>query len=595
MKKATNILPAVILPFILSLAFTAPTFAQTAQQSLETIIDEQGAIELYHSDKNFKLLYSESQDQLNNRYKIATEALNKIISVGTAEQIKAAKFYLNNIKNDVADIYRRTSDFQTCLKLSNEVEQSVLDFKNSNFPIIFKIKGQDFQINQTNIESLKPQIYFNKAICLNELGESRFKEAYQAGSNYLNLSGIANFKKFYMQSLMLKILFNSTEQQELEMASVDTQNELSLQTLENYTASSKEDRIKDNENYPKTIENIEFTLEFVSFSKIIENNEIVDTKTLNMYGKSVALLYDLGYTLTAKTFFNFALKKGYDNTDILRKTGLAVATATKNNALGISILDKIVPLYALADCENIYTFSNDYYRFGDDKKGNILYKQAKDCKLKKINDSISFARNLRRNQRNFHFFLGLNLIPAFSNSYGGVLNIGAKNFITEFSYLNVKKQEERYLDLDGQSIGDIQKHNWDGYVGHMILKSVSGHGNRNIYGHSGILFGLSKKTFEPFSSIVTAPDKRTFKTNFAPTNKQYIAMLNFGFTMVKFFGVDFYVGIGGAYNTFESGNSDKELWDTLGYTYDDKMINYRKKNYWSLIGRAGISIGIGSR
>ncbi len=191
--------------------------------------------------------------------------------------------------------------------------------------------------------------------------------------------------------------------------------------------------------------------------------------------------------------FNDAVKYGYAVVNVLRKTGLEVATSTKNNALGIAILDKIVPLYALTDCENLTAFSIDYYRFGDEKKGGILEKQARACKQKKTNDSLNYQHYLRRNERNFHFLLGINLIPAFSNSYGGVLNIGAKNFIAEFSYLNVKKQDEKFIDLDGQSIGEIQKHTWDGYA------------------------------------------------------------------------------------------------------FDDKMINNRKPNYWSLIGRAGISVGIGNR
>ena len=377
------------------------------------------------------------------------------------------------------------------------------------------------------------------------------------------------------------------------MITTDAENLLRLQTLETYTALSKEDRIRADSYFPKTLENIEFVLNFIQFANIIDKNEAVDTKTLNTYGKCTSLLYDLDYTTSANTFFKFALKKGYNDVYVLKKTGLNVATATNNKALGIEILDKITPSFQLTDCDNLEALGNDYYAFGNAAKGAILKKQAQDCKIKKQNEAIRIATAARRNERDFHFLLGLNLIPAFSNNYGVVLNIGAKKFITEFSYLNVKKQDEKFIDLDGQSIGEIQKHNWNGYVGHVAFKSVKTSFNRHAYSHTGILFALSQKTFEPFSSVVTSPDKRSFSANFAPTNKQYIAMINVGYTIVKFLGIDFYAGIGGAYNTFDGGN--KDYWNKEGYTFDDKMVNNRKPNYWSLIGRAGISVGIGNR
>ncbi len=609
MKKAINILHVLIFIFVGS-----SIFAQTAQQNLETIIDEQGAIKLYKNDKTFSLKNEKNADDLNKRYTIATEAFERIITSGTTEQIKAAKIYSTFLYNDLASIYVSASEYQTSLKFSKKAEEILSAFKNNDFPVNFKIKGQDYNYKFDVINDQEQSLFFNRVNCLYILGldslpgydphpelnrnkstytTEKFKEAFIAGNNYLNLPEIPTFQKYYIQSVLLDILFKSNEQNSSEMITTDAENILRLQTLQTYTALSKEDRIRADSYYPKTLENIEFNLVFIRFSNIIDKNEPVDSKTLNTYGKIISLLYDLDYTSAAKTFFKFALKKGYNDVDVLRKTGLKLATATNNKVLGIEILDKIVPSFQLTDCENLEALSNNYYAFGEVTKGALLKNQAQNCKLKKQNEATSIANDARRAEKDIHFLLGLNLVPAFSNNYGIVLNIGAKNFITEFSYLNVKKQDEKYIDLDGQSIGDIQKHNWNGYVGHVAFKSVKKSFNRHFYSHTGILFALSQKTFEPFFTTVTSPDKRSFSANFAPTNKQYIAMVNVGYTMVKFFGIDFYAGIGGAYNTFDGGN--KDYWNKEGYTFDDKMVNNRKPSYWSLIGRAGISVGIGNR
>ena len=608
MNKVIYILHVFIFIF-----FSASIFAQTAQQSLETIIDEQGAFYLYANDGNFSLKNEKNLDDLNKRYTIATEAFDRIMTSGTAEQIKVAKLCFSNIYNDIAYIYSKASDEQTSLKFSKKAEEIILAFKNSDFPLNFKNKGKDVYYDFHAVEGRKEDLFYNETYSLYKQGKDslggyrargslekesvwkveKFKEAFIAGNNFLNLSTIPNVRKYFIQSFLLDILYNSNAQKKLEMATIDAQNALRLQTLENYTALSEADRTKAKKGFPQVLNNIEFVLNFIQFTNIIDKNEAVDTKTLNTYGNCISLLYDLDYTISANTFFKFALKKGYNDVYVLKKTGLNVATATNNKALGIEILDKITPSFQLTDCDNLEALGNYYYAFGNAAKGEILKKQAQDCKIKKQNEAIRIANDARRNERDFHFLLGLNLIPAFSNNYGVVLNIGAKKFITEFSYLNVKKQDEKFIDLDGQSIGEIQKHNWNGYVGHVAFKSVKTSFNRHAYSHTGILFALSQKTFEPFSSVVTSPDKRSFSANFAPTNKQYIAMINVGYTIVKFLGIDFYAGIGGAYNTFDGGN--KDYWNKEGYTFDDKMVNNRKPNYWSLIGRAGISVGIGNR
>jgi hypothetical protein len=68
-------------------------------------------------------------------------------------------------------------------------------------------------------------------------------------------------------------------------------------------------------------------------------------------------------------------------------------------------------------------------------------------------------------------------------------------------------------------------------------------------------------------------------------------MFNYGVMGARVFGMDLFFGVGAAYNTF-NGNSEK-YWRNPDYIIEDKMMQYRVKNYWSFTMRMGLSIGIG--
>jgi hypothetical protein len=191
-------------------------------------------------------------------------------------------------------------------------------------------------------------------------------------------------------------------------------------------------------------------------------------------------------------------------------------------------------------------------------------------------------------------YAGINLFPLLikPRDFGLALNIGGKNMVTEFSYLKVNSKSENYFDLDLKNVNDVPQHYWSGSYSHVNFKFPSDDWNNGrARPYVGLVLSYNERTFDPFPVNITSITTGLLESKIsAPTSKQYAGLINFGFMGVNGFGIDFFMGMGAAYNNFDAHLTEYENEE---YIIDDALVANRPSTYWSFIMRMGISVGIG--
>jgi len=268
---------------------------------------------------------------------------------------------------------------------------------------------------------------------------------------------------------------------------------------------------------------------------------------------------------------------------------------------GLAILSAVY-----TTCPELLWLANEYASLNNTIYSNMFNQKAEECLKEQAQRDKEAAENeaalkrqqerqYRRNNRDYFFYTGLNIFPLFGPEpdYGIAVNFGSNRFILELSGLQVNQKKENFFDLDLREIDDVQDHYWDGYFAHANFKFTNDDWNDGRGGYyAGFLLAYNERTFEPFQSNVTNVNTGiTQLVDFSPTSSQYILMFNYGVMGARIFGMDMFLGLGAAYNTF-NGN-DTKYWRNPDYNIEDRMMQYRVKNYWSYTMRMGISMGIG--
>jgi hypothetical protein len=175
-----------------------------------------------------------------------------------------------------------------------------------------------------------------------------------------------------------------------------------------------------------------------------------------------------------------------------------------------------------------------------------------------------------------------------------VLNIGIRNLIVEGSYLKVNSKRENTFDLDMRNISADEDRYWSGSFSHIAFKfpGKGGWDEPQARGYAGFLLAYNERTFQPFySNVMNLATKTSTSELFQPKSTQYIMMFNYGAMLVKGMGIDAFIGIGAAYNTFDGGNAT--YYRNADFEVSDAFVQNRPKNYWSYTMRIGVTMGLG--
>jgi hypothetical protein len=572
--------------------FSTTVFAQTPKENLAKGIDTYNALREYSRTLTAETLTDENMGDVKNRVELGTPLFDKVVKEGTADQIRVARYFKANLQYELAYMYALKGDNDAAYDALKALENSITTYKSSDFPMTYDYSGKIFKITWENFAAVQAEYFTTFGEISYNL--TKYEDAYASMKNVLATKNASAWLRY---TAVNKILDIRTKNKAL--ISDDDYPNFSLKSMKTYADLSAEDKktVVDN-NYPT------WERGYKIFNNSIDN--VPNSQNLTpKIGEAALILRGVNENEKAAKFFTFALKNGWGTTMIWKNDVLPTAKITNDKVLGINVLGRLVTAVNVTDCEELDAFARDYAQFGDVSKSAEMKKKGDACRRQKEAEAKRLAdekqaqeerraRENRRANRDAHFFVGVNLFPLFAKptNVGGVVNFGAKKTLIELAYLSIAKKKENFYDLELRDIKDAQEHKWDGFFTHVALKYSPKGFKRILSSYSGLLVGYGQRTFEPFSSNVT--NKLTNKTvskAFNPTNKQYIGMVNFGYMTSKLFGIDMYLGLGAAYNQFDGGNV--EVWNNDNFTIEDKMVGNRKANYFSFIGRIGVSIGFG--
>jgi hypothetical protein len=577
--------------------------AQTAKQDLEKGIEILNVLKDYSKDFTSQNITDANVKEVESRNEKALVLFNKAAASGTADEIKAAKYFKTNTRYKLGTVYAAKGRNKDAMSVLKEIETDMNGYTEPIFPIKYALLDKKLQVNFKEFAATQNEFYGLMGQILMDAGKKT--EALVYLQKTIKSSYATNLVKF---SAYNKLLTEKKKDAKFDKEMLDW----SYAMMEQYDMLSEDQKkvLKDNgsANYTAAAGFFKAALEKIPLS--VEKANICSKAAL-FIAKYIDVVKEPAAEKRkqngeyAKVWFKTAIDDGKDDRQMLEEA-LKVAKTLEGNKseFGKSVLDKIASKLFPTQCEGFNKVADEYTYFGNTKKANEYKNKSEDCRAKQEVEAKRLAEERRKEQevlekerkrlsRESHFFVGTQVVPLFFKGYGGVMNIGAQNTLFEASFLHLSNKKETFFDLQMKNVKDVPEHRWNGFFAHIAYKGANRNGStktKKIY--TGFLLGYNQRTFDTFSSEVmnTSDSKKVVKT-FSPTTKQYLLMVNCGMMLLKKWGVDVFGGVGATYNKFDGGNA--EVWNKTGYKITDKMVANRKPTYFGFTGRVGISIGFG--
>lgn len=596
--------------FPLRLLFVVPLFfisitccAQSSDEWIDRAVHKYNAFN-YWSDT---VTNSSNKDTyINaalNELKLIQSDLTNAKAGATMNQLQVIEYFDMNALYNVGFLYGKMGEETQSISYMRQVEQRMSKFTEGSFPLRYLFEGKNYVVNYSNFEPTRMEFYVGFGELL---GRKGFYE--EAKTNLLQATTFSyesNAFRFiaYDQLISLSDHLPLTNTEKLEYGSksmyyftqMDEQTRASLvagfgaslfRYKQFFLLALEEETKKLNQSVSayalSAAQSAQWMLEHTeSFTEELECQ-------LMLYDCYRAVLFcgDMDRQ-RIRTAYDYYKTNDPSNVEC-RDRGLAI--------LGPSSIT----------CLDFQWTADEYKSMNNDLFFTTYQQLAIDCTVEKIKQQKEEEkqaeiqrkqneRQYRRNNRDYFFYTGLNIFPLFGAEpdHGIAVNAGSNKFIVELSGLQVNRKKENFFDLDLREVDDVQDHYWDGYFAHVNFKFTTDEWTDGRGGYYvGFLLAKNERTFEPFQSTVTnVSTGATQLVHFSPRSSQSIFMFNYGIMAARVVGFDLFFGFGAAYNTFD-GN-DTKYWRNPDYLIEDRMMQYRVKNYWSFTMRMGLSIGIG--
>ncbi|MDD2797908.1 MAG: hypothetical protein PHV20_04880 [Bacteroidales bacterium] len=570
-------------------------FSQNEGDNITSIRTKSEAIEKIVSGNK---TYDEATfAKIDNLLGECQDMLDLVKKNGTHQEYLSALYFVANDFVFYANVLRKRKNVELAYKALKPLEATFALYIESDFPLTYSYSDKSYSLTWNSFLKLQSDYYYAKGLACYDF--KKYKEAYDAFSNCIQ-TGVASADYKYYAYLNLISLRGANVVTDTDEHYANNLCELYRNYLLLPSSFRKE---ADEQKYSTDYDPIQRILDegkkTTATPQILSRCAIVASLAADQLtqDKRVLSLFDLVYTrlyddtnlnsnsvpltdLSAVTFANDA--QNYAKS-MLEKD------KTKAFAVGVKSVNQMAALNSAGnDCEKCSEIAHLYNFWSQPQKEAVWQTKAKLCLDERIRQEKEARRRALREKNNINLYSGIYAISALNHNYGGVVNVTYRRFALEVSYLNINRKRENTYDLNTRSINasssDISK--WNGYYAHIQPKFFT----KSSHGYWGIIAGYCDKKFEPYSVMLTDNSTKAFSYQmFAPTVKQYIGMLNFGVMgLNKVFGIDFYAGVGANYSTFDRGNAN----DLTGYTINNPIIANRKKNYFGLIMRLGLSVGL---
>jgi hypothetical protein len=285
-------------------------------------------------------------------------------------------------------------------------------------------------------------------------------------------------------------------------------------------------------------------------------------------------------------------------------TTYAFAKQNNDNALGLKACALEEPGIGSGECDRWRTIADNWQYFGNEEKSAEASDKARSCEQLQEEAQKAYEKEQKKQERREHVdfsmyagFYPLPLMTIQTNywDYGAVFGIGMFNTQIEASYKIINRNKVMYDDLFWQE-QDVPEQQvfWDGYRAHIAFKF----GDRDAYSdgfYVGPLFEIVQRNMTSIRSTVTNETTGQYlgEFNFAPSEKAYNVMLNYGVHVEEnHLMADMFFGIGATYAEFSTGDQG---FTSIDYLFSDPLLEFRKETRFGPIVRMGLTVGLSTR
>jgi hypothetical protein len=506
-------------------------------------------------------------------------------------QLKSAHIYLN---------YFYSSEM--AYAILKELAPFMNGEKNWNLPFDYSYDGMRYTVTDKNFNDIGIVFYQLMGDACNGM-----KKNNEMIDNYTKLLALKNLSAVE-KAIPLNNIIAVVQQKENQYSNSEYIKYLSL-FIQNYADLTRDEKIRIESDtsiftYPKALKTI---------VELAENQELasqdiaqlaVAINTLTRSDISSKALPAL-YKSVIKKYISTKVNVGRDNDyylqsspfQMLIKAEMYARVVGKNDAdLGLLATNAIAQLAIKNnDCEYMQVAADNFMYWGKPQEAKTYKAMVAPCKAKLKRAEAKRIAEQKRANSTFNLYVGTYPFLLFKNvdtrDYGAVLNFVTKKSAIEFSFLQIQQNKnfnkENYWKPTLDPLKEMSL--WDGFYAHAQFKQFGkAYGSTNYY--QGYLLGMASKKYNPMQVDITEiSTNQVTSTTFNASEKQYIAMYNFG-TMFLFkgIGVDAYCGVGGTYNMFDQGAVvDKAL-----YSIQNTSLQLNKPTSFGFIFRVGLTVGL---
>ncbi len=562
-------------------AFSTFLFAQTPKENLEKAVEEYNSFKTFAHGLTTSTIKSEDVEAGQKRLNAGIEKLEKVIREGSSAEIKAARYFKANFQYEQFFLLGIIGQNREAAAMQDLFADEIMGFKPTDFPIRYAFFDKNFVIEWANFASTQAEFLTSAGEILYIVG--RFSEATKLTKKAIEHSDVAPFSRYVALNKLLDI-----HQKEPSTLSPSEKLDIALRTVRAYDGLDEEYKnvVKDHD-YPTTLRG----------AAILNESPDLSATGLERMAEAapIAFKYEKSRPEAARLYKKVYEKRGSGGDAAFHRQALADAkmlfstSKTDAQSIGGAAIIALKPKTEPSDCSiyrELAEASGAIGAFAEKTKMEAFFQ---DCSKKKAAAAEKVAADARKAakkaNRNFSMYIGLDVIPLVKNAvedmdWGGHLDLCGRRVAHSFGFSKVQNRK----DLNSGAA------KWDGRRFFYSPKIFS-KDNENFY--VGPFFGYAEKNFEPQTNSTVAASDGSFQTlTLTPLDKQYEALLNFGFKSgtVLGFGMDFWMGLGGSYHQL----TYKELPNASDFALSgNEFFNDRPpKQILHLQLRMGVSVGL---
>lgn len=568
-----------LITFLSLFAIPFFSFGQTVQQLEE-------GVKIYNAVRDTATVSGVSFSYIFGQLDQSEALLKKVIQAGTAEEVKAAKYFLAlNTLVRAETYYQGSADnkkltLPTLLSVESEFDRLV----PAEFPIRYSYFGKNFKVEYTNFEYSRMKYYAEVAELYSGNDQAKFQK-YARKSLDINAVN-SEFLQYLIYTFTEKNATSDAERIE------NAQKFISL-----YSKMSESDRISvDNQN--SGLKYLKRKAEIL----LLPTNQGWD-KTGELSATKGRELVQIGSADTlACRFYDQAVNKNYAFYETEKIQVLDLYDRTGFKSAGLKLCNQMLIAQSTTNCDGYDLLAKYYLKFGDSLKSKSMTQTAEKCRKDAAAAALAEARRREKSARKANrnrAYLGIYVLRVVQRpqyiDLGGYLDlpVGDKTMM-EFSFMKARNDQD-YLTMERLSnkegVDDIANPHWDGFYGHFGFKWTKGSSKSKSYG--GMIFTYNQRNYQPLYSDVSLkgiPLPLQYQVAFEPKMTSYGVMFSSGaLGLGKPFGVDMYMGLGPTYNIFKLNN---DQYDRTDYDFSNPFLQQRKEQFWGFQIRLGLTVGL---